>query len=375
MSKPVIAYFVTEDWYFCSHRLPLALAAKESGYDVTVIARESSHGDTIRAAGLNFIPLGVRRKSANPLVEVALIRELVRIYKQIGPDIVHHVALKPVLYGSIAARIARVPGIVNAMAGLGFLFISTSWLVRVVRPLARLAFRFALNRSNAILILQNPDDVEEFVSRKLVDKSRTRLIRGAGVDLDEFPVKPEPEGAPVVLLTARLLWDKGIGEFVAAARELARRGSPARFVIAGDADDQNPAAVPATTIDEWREEGIVELLGHRTDIAELLAGCHIACLPSYREGLPKSLLEAAAAGRPIVATDVPGCREIVVHGSNGLLVPAKDSAALAAAIGRLIEAAGLRAQMGRAGRDLVRKHFSIDTVVAETLSAYETVRA
>ena len=368
-----LVYFVTEDWYFCSHRLPLAVAAKEAGYAVYVVTRVASHGDEIRSAGLELIPLDLSRRGRNPLTELHVIRQLTEIYKRLHPDIVHHVALKPVLYGSIAARFAGVPNVVNAMAGLGYLYSSNNATARLARPLVKMVMRALLNNDRTTVILQNPDDVAVMCDSGIVPRERVALIRGSGVDPEAYREQPEPQGVPVVMLASRLLWDQGVGEFVAAARTLLAGGHEARFVLVGDSDDANPASIDSATLDSWHRDGNVELWGRRNNMPDVLAQAHIVCLPSYREGVPKVLIEAASCGRPIVTTDAPGCREIVRHGENGLLVPMRDASALADAIRTLLEDPDLRSRMGQAGREIVKNEFTVEAVVNSTLDVYETM--
>lgn len=368
---PKLLFFVTEDWYFCSHRLPLGVAARDAGYEVVVVTRVREHGERITAAGLRLIPFEINRRGANPLAELAVLWRLWRVYRAERPDIVHHVSLKPVLYGSLVAKLAGVRNVVNAMAGLGILFSSQSIKVRMLRPFVRWVFRMLLGGENERLILQNPDNVAEMVGAGIVPAERVRLIRGAGVDLAEYAVLPEPAGTPHVVLVARMLWDKGVGDFVAAARLLRQRGVVAEFVLVGEPDEANPAAIPVTQLQAWQGEGIVQWLGRREDVVALYANAHIACLPSYYgEGIPKSLLEAAAAGRPIVTTDAPGCREVVRHGENGLLVPVRDPVALAAALQTLLTDASLRVRMGAASRARAEAEFALPAVLAQTLAVY-----
>lgn len=368
-APPRLLFLVTEDWYFCSHRLPLACAARDAGFDVAVATRVTAHGERIRAAGLRLIPLTLRRSGRNPWRELMSIAEITRLYRAEKPDIVHHVALKPVLYGSLAARIAAIPSVVNALAGMGYVFTSGKPSARLLRPLVTLAFRLLLKRG--CIILQNPDDRAVLLKAGVAFPEQITLIRGSGVDTAHFTPVPEPDAAvPLVVLPARMLWDKGVGEFVAAAHMLRDEGLAARFMLAGDRDPDNPAAIPAAQLETWRAAGIVEWHGRQEDMARLLAQSHIVCLPSYREGLPKALLEAAASGRAIVATDVPGCREAVRHGVNGLLVPARDAAALADALRRLITDPALRREFGQRGREMAEKKFSVEKITAETLALY-----
>lgn len=367
-----VAFFVTEDWYFCSHRLALANAAREAGYSVYVITRVNNHRAQIESAGLNLIPVTLSRRGMNPLAETVFIKRLVKIYKRIKPDIVHHIALKPVLYGSIAARLSRVPKVVNALAGLGFMFSSESRKARILRPFIKATFRTLLNHKQTTVILQNPDDVEVLCRGGTVARQRVTLIRGSGVDVQVYRPRPEPAGSPVVLLASRLLWDKGVGEFVEAARRIRREYPDVRFALAGDSDDENPAAISQQQLDEWKRQGDVEIWGRRTDMPAVFAGVHLVCLPTaYGEGVPKVLIEAASCARPIVATDAPGCREIVIDGKNGLLVPVRNVDALVDAIKILLDSPELRRVMGEAGRQLVKESFSLDKVIRETLAVYE----
>jgi glycosyltransferase involved in cell wall biosynthesis len=363
-----LLFFVTEDWYFVSHRLALAIAAKEAGYAVSVATRVRKHGNIIRAAGLTLIPFENSRTSVNPLGECWLLLRLIALWLREKPDVAHHVAMKPVLYGSIAARIAGTPRVINAVAGMGWLFSSGTGLARWLKPLVRHALGWVL-RSGTVLV-QNPDDAQLLV-RMGISEGRIRRIAGAGVDLQRFTPQPEPGGVPVVLLCARLLWDKGVGEFVAAARLLKERGVEARFVLAGEPDQANPSAIPPEQLSSWVQEGIVEYLGWVEDMPQLLAGSSVVCLPSYYgEGLPKALIEAAAAGRAIVTTDMPGCRDAVRSGDNGVLVPPRDAAALAEQLARLLADPPLRRQMGARGRLRAEQEFGADSVIRQTLALY-----
>jgi glycosyltransferase involved in cell wall biosynthesis len=366
-----LLFLVTEDWYFCSHRLPPARAARAAGFEVVVATRVNRHRAAIEAEGFRIVPLEMRRKSMNPLRELAAIAELVRIYRRERPTVVHQVGMKPMVYGSLAARIARVPGVVNALPGLGFVFTSKTVFARALRVFLTPALRVLLNTGRSVLILQNPDDCAVHVDAGTIVPDRVRLIRGSGVDIRSFTPGAEPAGNPIVMMASRMVWGKGVGEFVEAARLLRSRGASARFVLVGDSDHDNPAAIPVSKLEAWHDEGTVEWWGHRDDMPHVLAQASIVCLPSANgEGIPKVLLEAASCGRPLVATDAPGCREIVRHGDNGLLVPLHDAEALGAAIGRLLHAPDLRRQMGERGRRLVEAEFSDTRVAEQTLAVY-----
>ncbi|MBP9218611.1 MAG: glycosyltransferase family 4 protein [Sterolibacterium sp.] len=369
-----LLFFVTEDWYFCSHRLPVARAAQAAGHEVVVACRVHRHAEVIETAGFRLIPLDLRRGGQNPLQELVSLRAIWRIYRRERPDIVHHVALKPVLYGALAAYLARVPAVVNALTGLGYVFSSPTLKARLLRPFVTLALRGLLNAGRSVLILQNPDDGRMLVQEGMVEANRIRLIRGSGVDIRRFALcPPAQELLPLVVLPARLLRDKGVVEFVAAARLLKAQGVVARFALVGERDPENAAAIDDQTLADWMQEGCVECWGRHEDMPAVFAQASIVCLPSYREGLPKALLEAAACGRALVATDVPGCREIVIDGHNGLLVPVQDVVALAAALRRLLENAAWRDTLGRNGRALVEAEFSEERVMQQTLAVYRAL--
>jgi glycosyltransferase involved in cell wall biosynthesis len=367
---PRLLFFVTEDWYFCSHRLPIAIAAKQAGFDVWVLTREMAHGDVIRNAGLKLFHIALTRGGHNPLGELAVLARAVRAYRQIRPDIAHHVAMKPVIYGSIAARLNGVGGVVNALGGLGYMFTSKDAVARLLRPLAEFWLRIGLQRKASVTLLQNPDDLDLLCTHGIVRREDVRLIPGSGVDTHRFQPVPPPSGAVTVVLAARMLRDKGVVEFVEAARQLGGNSAKVRFVLVGDPDPSNPASLSEQQLRDWVTQDIVEWWGWREDMAKVYQSAHIACLPSYREGFPKSLQEAAACGLPIVTTDVPGCREVIRDGRNGILVPSRDAAALAQALESLIANSALRASMGQASREIAEETFSITNIVALTLETY-----
>jgi glycosyltransferase involved in cell wall biosynthesis len=375
--RPKILFVVTEDWYFCSHRLPMARAARDLGCEVVVAARVDRHGDAIRAEGFRLAPLQrLDRRSADPLRETAAVRELYALYRRERPDLVHHVAVKPVLYGALAARLAGVPAVVNALAGLGFVFAAATPAARLLRPAVTSAFRFLLDRPGSRLLVQNEDDRAFFAGSGLVAAERIALVRGSGVDIARLAPMPDPAAAdavgniPVAALVGRMLWDKGVGEAVEASRLLRRRGIALRLALVGRPDPANPRSIPEETLRGWQSEGVAEWWGHRGDIAEVWRQASIALLPSYREGLPKALLEAAACGRPMLAADVPGCRELVRHEANGLLVPVRDPAALANALARLADDPALRRRLGAAARRTVEGEYAEAAVAGAVQALY-----
>jgi glycosyltransferase involved in cell wall biosynthesis len=371
--RPKILFLVTEDWYFCSHRLPIACAAREAGFEVVIATHVQEHARQIIDEGLRLIPIRLRRRSRTPFHELLAVSELIRLYRRERPDLVHHVAMKPVLYGSLAARLTKTPGVVNAFAGMGYLFISSHWRARGIRAVIKPLLNWILAIPNSRIIIQNPDDIETLRRTGLDLDGRIAFIQGSGVDTGRFSPSPEPQGIPSIVMASRMLWDKGVGEFVEAARLLKKEGIQASFFLVGKTDSDNPSSIPSARIEAWEKEGIIQWQGHQEDMALVFSRAHVACLPSYREGLPKVLLEAAACGRPIVATDVPGCREIVRDGQNGLLVPARNPLALKEALRDLIEQPRRRQEMGLNGRAIVLKEFSVEKVVAETLKVYRTL--
>jgi glycosyltransferase involved in cell wall biosynthesis len=364
-----LLFVVTEDWYFVSHRLPLALAARRRGFDVSVVTRCGKHCQMIRDAGLRVIPFEMNRRGLNPLAVILEAYALAKIYRAEEPDLVHLVALRPVVVGGLAARMAGIFRIVSAVTGMGFLFTDGGRLPWIRRAVQRILPGLL---ARGLTIVQNSDDQHQLWSFGLARDSM-RLIPGAGVDIDRFVPAATGSDIPIVMMASRLLWDKGVGEFVAAARAL--RFREARFVLVGAIDADNPASIQNADIEQWIREGVVEWWGHSDDMATTIAKADVVCLPSYREGLPKALLEAMACGKPCIATDVPGCREAVRHDDNGLLVPAKDSDSLASAIQRLLDYPDDRLRMGGRGRERAVVEFSAAQVIDATLAVYREVLA
>ena len=374
-TRPRLLLLITEDWYFWSHRLDVARAARDAGFDVMIATRVTDHGERIQREGFRLFPISLVRQSRNPFVELAAVLELVRLYRRERPAIVHHVALKPILYGSLAAWISGVPVVVNAFAGLGYAFTDETRRKSMAHTFLCRALSTLLRLSKSVVIFQNKDDQDLLFEEGVVEIQQTRIIPGSGVDTKNFDVRPSAEDCPIVMLASRMLWDKGVGEFVEASRRLKQTGLSARYVLVGRCDEHNPAAIEPTQLRQWVEEGVVEWWEHRDEMSQTLASATIVVLPSYREGLPKVLLEAAACGKPLIATDVPGCREIVTHGVNGLLVPARDSASLAVAIYTLLRDSSRRAAMGVAGREAVTRMFSVEKVAGQVVALYRELLA
>ena len=365
-----ICYTVTEDWYFARHWLGVAAAARARGARVLVVTRINDHRAAIEAAGVEVLPWRIVRLSASPCQEAASIAELCRWYRDWRPTIVHQVGLKPILYGSLAARWAGVSGVLNVFAGLGSSFIGQGWRFRAWRVILRPALRRALRGERSLVMVQNADDGALLVRSGVATEGQLRTLPGQGIDPDEFEPTPLPDGVPLVVLAGRLLREKGVFEFVEAARMLRARGVAARFALVGHPDVQNPGAVAADQLALWRQEGIVEVWGFRADMPSVYAQSTIVCLPSYREGFPRVLIEAAAAGRPVVVTDVPGCRQAVRRGETGLLVPLRDSEALARALGDLLADPTSRQRMGRMARSLVEREFAAPVILEQMMRVY-----
>ena len=374
--RPKLIYLVTEDWYFWSHRLPMARAAQAAGFDVAVATRVSAHGERIRAAGFTLHPLRWRRRRIGPVALIAAMAEIYRLYRRERPLLVHHVALKPAVLGGIAAQAARVPAVISAIAGFGFLASSQRLRARLLRPPMAFALKHLLARRNGWVIVQNDDDRRALLALDPACGARIATIRGSGIDTAHFQPAPEPPGPITAAFAGRMLAGKGVAVLVDAQQRLQRRGIGLRLLLAGVPDPENPDAIAAATLEDWQALPGVTWLRHQEDIRSVWRAAHIAVQPSLGgEGLPMSLLEAAAMARPIVASDVPGCREIAQAGVNALLVPPGDADALAAALARLVGDAALRRRFAVAGRQLVESDLAQESVGAAVVTLYRNVLA
>lgn len=352
-----LLYVVADADYFISHRLDLARSAKAAGYDVWVATSPEARLEPIRCAGLNVVAVQLIRRIQNPLAEWAAYQELLHVYRKLCPDVVHHIALKAIMIGGSAARKEKIPVVVHTFAGLGSVFVARHGKLRWLRGLLVLLLRRACRGSRVSVVVQNADDRSLLLRRAIVESSQTRLIPGVGVNLQQFRPAPEPSGTICVVLPSRLIADKGIREFVKAAQRLHRLKVDCRLVLVGPLDPSNATAIAEEEVREWQAAGWIEWLGESQDMPRVYRQCHIVCLPSYREGLPRVLVEAGAAGRPVVATNVPGCRDVVLNESTGLLVPPHDADALAAGIQRLVVDGGLRRRLGEQARVRVEQSF------------------
>lgn len=369
-----LLFVVNTTSFFLSHRLPIALAAKDAGYEVH-IATGTPDLQAIPALapfGLphHFVPIS--RSGKNLISEVSGFWALYKLMKQLKPDLVHLVTIKPVLYGGIAARFAKIPGTVAAISGLGLVFCDNSIKNRFLRFITSQLYRLALSQGHLRVIFQNQHDLKKLSAVCKLADEHVSLIPGSGVQLNDYPYKPEPEGQPVVTFAARLIKEKGPYVFERAARMLRERGVKARFLILGSVDPGNPNSVNEKDITAWSAEGIVEVLGQADNVASFFIKSHIICLPSYYgEGLPKVLIEAAACGRAVVTTDHPGCKDAIIPGVTGLLVSKRNAYELAEALERLILNPALRQKMGRAGRTLAEQRFGIDKVIDAHMQAFD----
>ncbi|MBD1920393.1 glycosyltransferase family 4 protein [Microcoleus sp. FACHB-831] len=362
-------------WYLYNFRLPLARFLRRQGTEVVLVSPWDAYVERLQAEGFRWIELQLSRRSVNPLVELLTILHLTFIYLRERPSAVHHFTIKCVLYGTIAAGLSGTKAVVNAVTGLGYIFISNDLKARILRPVIRFLYRQLLTAKRVRVVFQNMDDLQAFAKGKLIVPDQTVVIKSSGVDVKRFsprPSHPDAIPSPVVLFASRLLGDKGVIEFVQAARILKTKGYCATFQIAGAPDPGNPTAISETTLELWRNEGAVDLLGHTDKIENLIALSTIVVLPSHGgEGVPKILIEAGAMGKPLVATDVPGCRDVVNHGENGFLVPVKNARVLANAIEILLKDIQLCQAMGAAAREKVLREFDAQDVIRKTAKLYE----
>lgn len=371
-----VLLFANTGWYLYNFRRSLAVALRGDGYEVILASPPDSYGQELIKLGFRWIPVPMVRRSLNPIREFFLLIWLTRLMQREGVQVVHSFTLKCAIYGSIAARVARVPGRINAIAGMGYVFTQDGLKARAIRSVARVLMRWALGGPKVRLILQNPDDVALFKRLNFLRPEHLVLIAGSGVNCERFkPNLTRMRGKTFkVLLPARVLWDKGVAEYVAAARIVRSRDAVVEFLIAGEPDPGNPTAVPLHSIQAWQAEGLITWLGHVKDMPTLFQEVDAVVLPSYREGLPKGLIEAGAAGLPLVATDVPGCNQVVKHGINGLLVPVRDAAALADAIVKLQTDPPLCATFGAAARAHVQENFEESAVNSKTRAVYKELK-
>jgi glycosyltransferase involved in cell wall biosynthesis len=372
--RPRLMFVVNVDWFFLSHRLRIAQRAMNEGYEVHIACGTTGREVELARLGLVTHPLKMTRGHAGPFSTLKVFFDLFVLFRRVKPDLVHLVTIKPVLLGGMAARLAGVSAVVAAVSGLGFVFTGEGILAAVRRLFVGFLYRLALGHKNLNVIFQNPDDRDTLRRITRLALSQTSMIRGSGVDLYRYQVASMPE-LPIVMLAARLLKDKGVLEFVEASNLLIAQGCSARFVLVGTIDPENPASLTQQEIAEIRKQRKVEVWGHRENMPEVLASATIVVLPSYREGLPKVLLEAAACGRAVITADVPGCRDAIEPGVTGLLVPARNAFALADAIGHLLDDAARCKALGDSGRRLAEREFDVEQVAARHMQIYSGLLA
>jgi len=370
---PKLHFVVNEDWAFVSHFFERAVAAQSAGYNVGISAHLGEKRNMLEEAGFSLYPHHISRSGTNPLVEIRNLYAMVKVFRASKPDIIHLIALKPIVIGAIAARIYGKAQVVCAPIGMGYLFSSNDRKARLLQPLVRFVLRRLLNFKNTQVIIENDEDCESLVSGNFVKMSNIQVIKGAGVDLSLYKAIPENPDSQVVTMFSRVLRDKGVLDYVEAAKIVHRKLPNAVFQLVGDCDPGNPTSFSESEVRSWESAGSIKWLGYRTDVPELLAASNVACLPSYREGLPKSLIEACAAQRAIVATDVTGCREVVSHGSNGLLVQVRNPEKLAEAISQLLGDQVQRTAFAKNGRARAENEFASPIVIERTLAVYKKV--
>jgi glycosyltransferase involved in cell wall biosynthesis len=371
-----LVFVVNVDWFFLSHRLPIALAAQKQGFEVHIATHVTNRLPELVKYGFTVHQLKLERSSAGPMSALITLFDIWKVFKVVKPDLVHLVTIKPLLLGGIAARLASVPSVVAAVSGLGFVFVAQGTIAVVRRFIVEQLYRLALGHRNIKIIFQNNDDKTNLQGFTHLPESNTVMIRGSGVDLSQYTVKPFLQEEIIVLLAARLLLNKGVGEFVEAAQLLKTNYIDAtkkvRFVLVGDIDPANPTSATQEQLSAWMKTGAVEHWGHRLDMYDVLSDARIVVLPSYYgEGLPKVLIEAAACGRAVVTTDHPGCRDAIEPGKSGLLVPVRNSQALAIAIKNLLDDPVRCQIMGSAGRNLAERVFDVKQVVSLHLRIYD----
>lgn len=360
------------DWFFISHRLCIAQEAAKQGWDVIVAAEDTGRAFEIESEGIRFINFPFSRSGTNPIEELKTLMHFYKLYKDLKPDVVHHITLKPVIYGSFVAKILKIKGVLNAVSGLGYNF--TEGRSGIVSKIMIKKMRFGFARKNVSIIFQNQDDCQELKELDVINsKNNIIFIKGSGVNLDVFKPKGDlKEGRVKILLPTRMLWDKGVREVREASDILKKEyKDKITFVLSGLADEENKAGVPSNYLNEWQDGSYVKWIGYRKDMVSVYEDVDIVLLPSYREGMPKTLIEACAMGKPIITTNAIGCRECVDEGVNGFKVPIKSSSDLAQAIIKLIENSSMRVEMGRQSRLKAVKEFDQKEVVAKHLDLYE----
>ena len=375
MKKGKILFVINVDWFFLSHRLPIAIKALNEGYEVHIATKITDKAEEIKSYGLILHNLNISRGDFSFFQSLKTLIQLIQIFKKIRPQLVHLVTIKPIILGGIAARMTNVKGVIAAISGLGYIFINKGLIATVRRVFIKRLYQFSLNHQNLRIICQNDNDLQIIREITGLNKDTFSMISGSGVPLEKFKFIKDTNEIPNIMMASRLLIDKGVIEFSKAAKILKEKNVTANFILVGEPDLENPSSIHYSQIKEWREEGIIDCWGHRDDMHEVLPLASIVVLPSYREGFPKILIEAAACGRAVVTTDVPGCRDAIYNQITGLLVPAKDTNALANAIEKLVSNKEWRRTMGNEGRIMAEEKFDENIVITKHLEIYDLLLA
>ena len=373
MTNKRVLFVITEDWALISHRLHLVEAAINAGYEVAIATKMNKHRKTLEDRGMRIFEWELHRGSLNPIKEIIAIFSLCKILSVFKPDIIHAVAQKPVIYSGLARKIYNQTSFVGTLGGIGFVFTNKSLKATVLKPLLKYLLKFALVGEKTRLILQNIDNINSIKKINIINENYIRLVKGSGVEINKYLPSKIPLKTTIVILPGRMLRDKGVREFVRVAERIKLRNIKARFVLVGDVDLDNPNTIKQKQIDKWVESGIIEQWGRCDDMEKVYKRSSIVCLPSYNEGLPKVLLEAGSSSRPIVAFDVPGCREVIKNKVNGFLIQFRDENALETALTKLINDKKLCEEMGKKGRKMVEKHFASEIINAQTFNIWNEV--
>jgi glycosyltransferase involved in cell wall biosynthesis len=375
MRKAKILFLVNVDWFFLSHRLPVAIAAAERGFEVHVATTITDKAHIIEESGFILHEVGISRGKTNLLSNLRTFLDIIKILRTVQPKIVHLVTIKPILLGGIAARLVNVQGVIAAISGLGYIFIDQGFFASCRRFFVRALYKFSLSHKNLKIICQNLSDLDEMQRTTKLPDSTFSIIDGSGVSLNKFQYSPDTHKIPQIMMASRMLKDKGVIEFAYAASILKKNNIAANFILVGEPDPDNPSSVSRSQIQDWEQKGILEYWGHKDNMEDVLSQASIVVLPSYREGFPKVLIEAAACGRAIVTTDVAGCRDAIYNGVTGVLVPVKDGPALAEAISTLVKKPETYIKMGIEGRKMAEERFDENKVIDQHLSLYNELLA
>lgn len=360
-----------------SHRASLAETLQKAGFEIALVTQVNQYRQKIHDLGIDPTPICFPRSLKRPWQDVLTCIGIYRAYRKIRPDIIHHVSLKPIVYGSLMLALGagneKNPVVVNAFTGLGFVFTSEKFTAGLIRTILIPILKLLVGRDNSYLLFQNEEDKRTMIELGVASADHCDLIPGSGVEVHAYRPQEETGEVPVVMLVSRMLYDKGIEDFVHAVKRVKEQGIEARFILVGDTDTENPAAIPVDILQRWRDEGMIEWRGRQENMPEVYSQAHVVVLPSHREGFPKTVIEAAACGRPVITTDVPGCRDAIIPDETGMLVPVKDPAALAHAMIDLINNKDKRTRLGKAGRKLVEEKYSTDIINSQFLDLYNNL--